>query len=416
MLKHYLVVYILLLSFVHAFGQTINSISFDGLGRTKESYVRQFVNTVPGDLLDSAKLETDRQTLVNLEIFADASFTVEEGSEGYNVTFYCNELHTLLPIFSFGGIRENFWVQAGLTEVNLRGRGNKLVMYYQYYDRSSFATHLTFDRIKQSTWGVNINLIHWGTLEPLFFDGNVVEYEYDNNTFGATVVKHLNFRDKVEFGGAYFTEHYTKHTEGDFPGAPDEVDKRKILGKANIALNRVDYHFYYLNGWHNQLNIQTVQSLDNDPEFYIFFNDHKRFRRTGAKGNFASRLRVGLSSNQESPFAPFVLDSYLNIRGVGNRVDRGTGAIILNLEYRHTLMDKGKIAIQGVVFSDIGSWRNPGGGYSDFGQLANQEYFAGAGVRLIQKQIFNAIFRIDYGFDLQDREVNGFVLGIGQYF
>ena len=125
---------------------------------------------------------------------------------------------------------------------------------------------------------------------------------------------------------------------------------------------------------------------------------------------------MGLSSNHESPFAPFVLDSYLNIRGIGNRVDRGTGALILNMEYRHSLLEKERIAIQGVVFSDTGSWRNPGGNLDDFSNPDNFVLFAGGGLRFIHKKIYNAILRVDYGFNLQERQVNGFVLGVGQYF
>ena len=189
-----------------------------------------------------------------------------------------------------------------------------------------------------------------------------------------------------------------------------------MLGKLTFVWNRVNYHFHHLSGLHNQLNIQTVQSISNDPAFYIAFNDTKKFWRSGTKGNFAARLRLGLSSYEESPFAPFVLDSYLNIRGVGNRVDRGTGAIILNAEYRHTFYDKKQATVQGVLFSDSGSWRNPGGGFDDFSRQDNIVWFAGGGLRFIHKKIYNAIFRIDYGLNVQDSSYSGFVLGIGQYF
>lgn len=398
------------------YSQEITSIRFEGLKKTKPDYIRQFLTISAGDPLDSTALFDNKQRLANLEMLADATFQVHRKGRDYEVVFICKELYTLLPIFSFGGIEENFWVQVGASEANLGGRGNKLTTYYQYYDRSSFALHLTFDRIKQSDWGVNFNFIKWSTLEPLFFSDQVLNYEYDNYTIGANGIYHFNFTDRVEFGGAYFTEAYQKVSSIEVEGAPNQVDKRKTLFKSIFTWNRVNYHFFYLKGWHNQLNLQTVQSLDGDPPFYIAFNDVKRFWRYGAKGNLAVRLRLGLSSNEESPFAPFVLDSYLNIRGVGNRVDRGTGAIILNAEYRQTFIDRKTMAIQGVLFSDSGSWRNPGGDFSDFSDEDNFVLFAGGGIRLIHKKIYNAIFRIDYGFNLQEQSINGFVLGIGQYF
>ncbi|WP_436517600.1 hypothetical protein [Ekhidna sp. To15] len=396
--------------------QEIVAIQYEGLKKTKKAYVDQFLTFSFGDRLDSTQLQITRQRLVNLEMFSDVQFQTKTIDGRVEVTYIFQELFTLLPIFSFGGIEENFWIQVGASEANLGGRGNKLTTYYQYYDRSSFAAHLTFDRIKQSDWGVNVNLIKWSTLEPLFFDNQTVEYEYDNYTIGADLIRHFNFTDRVEIGGAFFTEDYSKFTDGNFEGAPEKVNKKKVLAKATFIWNRVNYFYFYLDGLHNQLNIQSVQSLDGDPEFYIVFNDLKRFWRIGKKGNLATRLRLGVSTNQLSPFAPFVLDSYLNIRGVGNRVDRGTGAIILNAEYRHSFIDREKIAVQGVLFSDSGSWRNPGGDFSDFGQSENVVLFAGGGFRLIHKKIYNAILRVDYGVNLQEPTINGFVLGIGQYF
>ncbi|MEQ9008786.1 MAG: POTRA domain-containing protein [Ekhidna sp.] len=415
-MKNIAIVVFAFLNVLHSHSQEINSVQLVGLKKTDASYLQEFLSIRIGDQLDSVQLQVTKQRLSNLEMFSDVSFDVESKNDGVGVVFTFQELYTLLPIFSFGGIEENFWIQLGASEVNLDGRGNKLTAYYQYYDRSSLAVHLTFDRIKQSDWGVNLNIIKWSTLEPLFFSDQTVEYEYDNYTIGTNLIRHFNFTDRVEFGAAFFTEDYRKFTSGSIEGAPDKVDKNKLLGKAIFVWNRVDYHFHYLEGFHNQLNLQTVHSLDTDPAFYIAFNDIKNFWRSGDRGNFASRLRLGLSTNEESPFAPFVLDSYLNIRGVGNRVDRGTGAIILNAEYRHTLLDKNKVAIQGVIFSDSGSWRNPGGDFADFADSQNFVFFSGGGFRFIHKKIYNAIFRIDYGFNLQKPEVNGFVLGIGQYF
>ncbi|WP_425392679.1 hypothetical protein [Ekhidna sp.] len=414
-MKH-LSLFFLFLTSICCYSQRIQSISFEGLKKTKSDYVEQFLTISAGDRLDSTLLFMNKQRLANLEMFADVDFAVLQEGGGVAVVFQCKEVYTLLPIFSFGGIEENFWIQAGASEVNLGGRGNKITSYYQYYDRSSFAAHLTFDRIRKSNWGVNINLIKWSTLEPLFFDNHTVEYEYDNYTIGLDLIRHLNFNDRIQIGGAFFTEDYMKFTEGMFEGAPEKVSKQKALAKVILIHNRIDYHYFYLDGWHNQLNIESVHSFDEDPNFYIVFNDVKRFIRMGAKGNLAARLRLGLSRNQESPFAPFVLDSYLNIRGVGNRVDRGTGAIILNAEYRHAFIERANVAIQGVIFSDSGSWRNPGGDFSDFSNDENFVLFAGGGFRFIHKKFYNAILRIDYGFNLQEPAVNGFVLGIGQYF
>ena len=127
-------------------------------------------------------------------------------------------------------------------------------------------------------------------------------------------------------------------------------------------------------------------------------------------------MRFGLSSNDDTPFAPFALDNNLNLRGVGILVDRGTGSVVLNSEYRYTLYEKKWFVLQGNVFTDVGTWRKPGGALSDFVDSDNVRMYSGIGLRFINKKIFNAIFRIDYGHGLTKNASKGFVFGIGQYF
>ena len=150
--------------------------------------------------------------------------------------------------------------------------------------------------------------------------------------------------------------------------------------------------------------------------FFVGRNDFEYFKRVGAKGNWANRLRLGFATNSSTPFAPFALDNQLNIRGVGNVVDRGSVSVVLNTEYRYTLYEKGWFAMQGNAFIDAGTWQNPGGDIGDLVKAENASLFSGLGLRFIHKRIFNAVFRIDYGFSLGDKSNSGLVFGIGQYF
>jgi mannose-6-phosphate isomerase-like protein (cupin superfamily) len=152
------------------------------------------------------------------------------------------------------------------------------------------------------------------------------------------------------------------------------------------------------------------------PDFFIGWNDFFYFKRIGKNGNWANRLRLGLSTNDETPFAPFSVDNNLNIRGVGNTIDRGTGVIVVNTEYRHTLYEKNWFVLQGNAFIDAGTWRNPGGDFGDFSKDDNIKVYPGLGLRFIHKKIYNAIFRIDYGVGVTPNSSKGFVFGIGQYF
>jgi hypothetical protein len=163
----------------------------------------------------------------------------------------------------------------------------------------------------------------------------------------------------------------------------------------------------------------TIDSKgDNDllRNFFIGRNDFEYFKRVGSKGNWANRLRLAYATNDTTPFAPFALDNQLNIRGVGNVVDRGTASVVLNTEYRYTLYDKKWFAMQGNAFIDAGTWQDPGGVLGDLIEGENATLYYGFGIRFIHKRIFNAVFRVDYGFGVGKKANNGIVFGIGQYF
>ena len=179
----------------------------------------------------------------------------------------------------------------------------------------------------------------------------------------------------------------------------------------------LNYFYFYISGFKSVFNGQFVSSeIKSQNNFIIAWNDFLYYKRVGDKGNWANRLRLGLSTNNDSPFAPFALDNNVNLRGVGNAVDRGTGSIVFNTEYRHTFLEKKSIVVQGNGFIDAGTWRNPGGSLSTFGDSENINVYTGIGVRIIHKKIFNAILRIDYGYGITKNANRGFVFGIGQYF
>ena len=125
---------------------------------------------------------------------------------------------------------------------------------------------------------------------------------------------------------------------------------------------------------------------------------------------------MGISNNDDSPFAPFALDNNLNIRGVGNIIDRGTGVMVLNMEYRHTVIDKKWFSMQTNIFVDAGNWRKTGGELNGLVKISGARLHPGIGLRFIHKKIYNAVLRIDYGFSVINEKQQGLVFGVGQYF
>ena len=53
-----------------------------------------------------------------------------------------------------------------------------------------------------------------------------------------------------------------------------------------------------------------------DQRFVSFENDFFFCKRIKSKGNWATRLKIGLATNTATPFAPFAIDNNQNIRGM----------------------------------------------------------------------------------------------------
>ncbi|NND80136.1 MAG: outer membrane protein assembly factor [Maribacter sp.] len=412
---------VLVFLFAIGFAQTpmINEVKFKGTKRIKISFVTKLVNTKTGSELDSLQLSEDVIRLKRLPSVSHASFQTQLlDDKGYEVIFNIEENFTLIPYANlYSSSNDEFAFRIGLQEFNLLGRNITLGGFYQYDVFHSYALRLRAPYLFSNKLGLSLSYNDITTQEPVFFSNTSAEYRYRNNGFEIMGLYELNFKNRVELGFSLFTEDYQYLFGATQPDVPQVLNVDKHLFKFIYSYEDIEYHYQYLDGFRSTLNFQYVQSSDeNLIDFLIGFNDFVYYKRIGQKGNWANRLRLGLASNVATPFAPFTVDNNLNIRGVGNRIDRGTAAIVFNTEYRYSLIDKDWFVLQSNLFIDGGSWRNPGGNLSDFGDKENIRIYPGIGIRFIHKRIFNAVFRIDYGHGITKNASRGFVFGIGQYF
>ena len=398
---------------------SIERIQIEGLKKTKESYINRFIDSKLGSFADEALLAADLQRLKNLSSIADGNIVLDTVETDVHIRFQLKEALTLFPILNFGGVQGNFWYQVGFDDDNWRGLGRKLTVSYQNNDgRDNFNLYYKVPSFSRSRWGGSLSVSKWASIEPLFFENETVYYNYDNLSLGLSAIYQIKRNNTLEVGVTSFIENYIKDNrhEGLATPGPESLEQPKLLGKLIHYRNALKYHLFYLSGFDNTASLQTVFNLQDRSWFHIFLNDTRYFKRLPLRGNLAARLRVGVATNNNSPFAPFVLDSYVNIRGSGNRIERGTAALILNLEYRQTVFESAKFGAQIVAFSDAGTWRNPGGKLSDLLKKDNLQHFVGGGIRVIYNRAYNAILRLDYGIDIRQPERRGVVIGIGQYF
>lgn len=407
-------------------------VRFSGLARTQVPYlVMQSEALQPGIVADSTvfwsspglplrdALDRLRQELTNLPAITSASYRVDSvAGEAVAVNWDINEARTVFPLLNIGGVKGNFFYMLGVNDIHFRGRGQNLTAFYQNIDgQHNYFLGLANPAWRNSRWGYQLISQRYAAIEPLFFPATV-SYIYANLSFEAGASYTTPNRHRFRAGISKFFETYEKTGAPPESPGPESLSLGKLLFKLSHNSRQVDYIWERLSGTINETVLQRVHTIGSDDDFLIGWHDYRTYRLVGTRGNLAARLRAGVSTNVNSPFAPFVLDSQVNIRGSGNRIDRGTAQLILNLEYRHTAWrdQRDRFAIQLVAFSDLGTWRNPGGEFTDLWDESNLRHFLGGGVRLISLQAFNALLRIDYGVDVRNTVERGVVVGFGQYF
>ncbi|MTB49669.1 hypothetical protein [Lewinella sp. W8] len=404
---------------------------FSGLARTQVQYLTARIpGLTAGEGQDSilqyqsgfgtalpAQLERLRQDLVNLPALQRATYRLETNGKDTTVHWDFTESRTLFPVVNLGGIQGNFYYQLGFRDSHWRGLGQELAANYQNNDgEHNFYFSLRNSAYRGSRWGYGIEFRRYAAIEPLYFPEGQVNYRYANLSLGLDLSYTFRPRQRLTVGLSTFTEDFLKTTQS--PLGPDRLRQRKYLVRFHHRIDQLDYHGARLSGSNHQSIGQLVFNPGGQPAFLIGWHDFRWFRLLGQRGNLAARLRTGLSSNNDSPFAPFVLDSQINIRGSGNRIDRGTAQLILNLEYRHLVWAdrQQRFSAQLVGFSDLGTWRNPGGDFRDLIERDNIRHFVGVGLRLISHQSNDTVIRLDFGRDVFDGRQRGFVAGFGQYF
>ena len=403
---------------------TVLDLKVQGVKRLKPSFIKLISDIKPGTELDSTVIAQDIIRLKRLPAVAHAYFQVFKSHDNfYNVFYNIEENLTINPQVNLYTTNDDeFAYRLGLYEFNLLGRNIAFGGFYQKDIFSSYGVNFRAPYLFNNNVGLAVNFQSLTTQEPVFLDNGTADYKYNNTSFEVLGLYAFNFKHRVELGINFFNEDYLYLKGATNNSVPRSFNVDKILLKGIYEYNALSYYYQYVSGFKSTFNVQYVQANDLTlPDFTIWWNDFTYFARFidnkgNLDGNLATRLRVGLASNTDSPFAPFSVDNNLNIRGVGNTIDRGTGVVVLNTEYRQTLADKDWYAIQGVGFIDAGSWRNPGGDFGDFSDDQNLRVYPGLGLRFIHKKIFNATFRVDYGYGITRDATSGIVFGIGQYF
>ena len=414
-----------LLIFSHGFGQEKERITleFKGLKRTEESFLRRLLKVQQETTYDPALIQKDLERLNRLPGIANARDSVVFDNNDIKVFYILDENFTIIPGLRIATANDgSFAYRLSVFEFNFLGNNQLLGGYYERNVFDSYGLFWEHPFLFSNKAGIGLNYQDITRQEPIFFDQGTKDYRFNSRQVEGQLILSPDFNNEIELGALFVRERYSFEGDDPIPDTPLELEANKIFYRAAYRYLDFDIDYQYFDGFQSEFTGQYIQQLSGDRpgrqflgDFLSLRNDFIYYKKLGTRGNWANRLRLAATvGNEDSPFAPFTLDNQLNIRGVGNVVDRGTAAIVLNTEYRHTLYEKGWFVVQSNVF--LGAWRDPGEPFSQLLDGSNTRLYPGAGFRLIHKRIFNAVFRLDYGFGVGTNTTNGIVFGIGQYF
>ena len=398
----------------------IKLIGFIGLEKTEEKLLYRFLTSEVGGLYDERTIASDVQELLNLGYFVSVQDSVFKEGENVSVVFKCEEVISLLPILLGGSVGSDYFVKAGVQNLNLWGRGGIMKVAYQYQDGHSYFFNTTIPYIKRSNFGIGLDVKSFSSQEPIFIENAHMVYDYSNNSIRLSGFYEFKMFHRLHVKGIYQQETFSM--KGPFLHQVESSDFPRELKNNGVGWRvlheyaAIDYFGSLSEGFKLNNYLHTMYLEDNTMPFYQLVSESSFYKRTSDRGDLAVRFKFGLTSNNLGFFSPFTLDSYLNIRGVGNKVDRGTGQIVLNAEYRYVVKHTSFGCYQLVGFIDSGSWRKPFGGFDDFVNADNLQFFQGFGGRLYFKKLSNLVLRVDFGYDLGNPTHNGLVFGFGQYF
>ena len=403
--------------------QIISEVNIEGNKRTKTKFLKRLAFVKEGNSLDSLRIASDVRRFKLLPSVASASFELRKADDdGYVLTYTVVENFAIIPGLKVSqDNNDDFAYRVSIFDFNFLGQNQIVGGFYSKNVFDSFGFYWEAPNLFTRKVGIGVNYQNNVLQEPIFFeDQRNVNYKYDSKAVEFRFMYEHNFHNRFEFGLNLADEAYD-YLEGDLPeNFPEQLDVNRTSVIAEYEYNNITNEYQYVDGFRSIFtsSFTLASKGDNDllRNFFIGRNDFEYFKRLGTNGNWANRLRLGYATNDTTPFAPFALDNQINIRGVGNTIDRGTASIVLNTEYRHTLLEKGWFAMQSNLFVDAGTWQVPGGNLGDLMSGNNASLFSGLGLRFIHKRIFNAVLRIDYGISLSEKGNNGIVFGIGQYF
>ena len=385
---------------------SIEKAQIRGLIHTKENTILELLRRpIPNRFTQAEILEFERR-IRNLSLFDRVSVGVADGVLAVDVL----EKWTLSPILNFtsGSSLQDLNATAGLVEYNIGGTGTQLGGQFNYSQRgvnldvwiSQHSFHPT-RWAKEAKGSYNVNGIRFSDSASSWNRNRIGgefevkgPYSYVSPLRYEVVLKF--YRELIEDATG------PQPPNGYFVGiAPEAVWDQ--------------YH------WHDLVPHGYRISLELRPGYFWGANQNRhegrlRYLQGIPFGDMTVLMINAMAEavNAGNPNHSILIGSITGIRGLPDNLFRDRAQFYSNVELRHAVPLAPRWSLQGVVFSDFGSFQP----FADNGTVRSWKGAVniGGGLRLIPTFLANTLLRVDFAQLFTPFVTSHVQIGITQYF
>ena len=197
MIKYFLFLFFVGLSItnINAQDAMVADLKIQGNKKIKTSFIKKISVLESGKILDSTIIENDIKRLKRLPSVSHAYFQVfpSEGNT-YNVFYNIVENFTIIPSVNIYTTNDDeFAYRIGLYEFNMFGQNIAFGGFYQKDIYNSYAINFRAPNLFSRRFGLAVNHQDLTTQEPVFFNDDIAQYKYNNNSLEVLGLFEINF-------------------------------------------------------------------------------------------------------------------------------------------------------------------------------------------------------------------------------
>lgn len=387
---------------------SLDTVRIEGLIHTKqETIIRLLPRPLPGDYT-RAELEEFERRVRNLSLFDQVQVT----RDGRSVAVAVQEKITLAPILNFtsGSSMKDLNATVGLVEYNLFGAGTQLGGQFNYSQRGpNVDLWLSQHAFEPDRWAKEIKGSY--NVNGIRFADSAASWT--RNRIGSE----LELRGPYGYGSPLRYEVVVKvyrELVEDLKSASPQPDGYYVGVIPELTWDKYHWHDLVPNGYRIALELR--------PGFFFGANQPRHEAKLrylqglplGSTTVFMINSVVEAVNNSGNPNHSLLIGSIAGIRGLSDNLYRNRAQAYTNLEFRHAISVAPRWAIQGVLFSDFGTFQP----FKEDGTLQGWRgaVNVGTGIRIIPTFLSNTLLRVDVGHLFSPDQNTLVQIGITQYF